>query len=676
MQVFVSETRTNQEALSYGDVIESSAILRVPPPARNPGAFDWRAWLSRQNIQFTATIRQTDSCVVRLRDRGNPVTALALRLQERFERALHQGLENEPKLAGVLAGMIIGERSEIPPDTYAQFQRTGVFHIFSISGLNVMLVAGVVVVMLRLVRVPRRWSALVAIPALVLFVFATGGRSAAVRSLVMASIWLIGWVLVRPTDLLNSLAAAGLVILAWDPMQLFDGGFVLSFAAVLSLTVLTPPIEKWLSLWPRSDPFLPDAFVPRWQQSLVTPKRWLVRVVASSVAAWIGLLPLMAWYFHLFTPISILANVVVIPLLGVITALGMGAMAAHAVWPWLTLTFNNANFFLLNAMIHTVAWLERVPLGYQFVQAPSLWLVAAYYALGVLFLTRRISWPRRKLTAAIGAPVLATAALIATWPENTVQITVLNLTDGASIFLNTRGERDDWLIDGSGDWSGGREVVPFLRAQGVDRLSTIVLTRGDKAHAAGLCNVVEQVPVGRAIHAGTGSRSKFFWQWLEATRTARVPISTIREGDEVMIGERLHVRVLNPPRGSSFDRSDDNALVLSLELGPTRVLLMSDVGRTVERRLVSSGRDLRATIVIKGRHATETSCTDGFLDAVRPAIVVQSASMHPSTRYPEPELRDRLERRGIRFYRTDETGAVSIRLNKDGYQIRTFFAQP
>jgi competence protein ComEC len=143
-----------------------------------------------------------------------------------------------------------------------------------------------------------------------------------------------------------------------------------------------------------------------------------------------------------------------------------------------------------------------------------------------------------------------------------------------------------------------------------------------------------------------------------------------------MIGERLHVRVLNPPRGSSFDRSDDNALVLSLELGPTRVLLMSDVGRTVERRLVSSGRDLRATIVIKGRHATETSCTDEFLDAVRPAIVVQSASMHPSTRYPEPELRDRLERRGIRFYRTDETGAVSIRLNKDGYQIRTFFAQP
>jgi competence protein ComEC len=528
-----------------------------------------------------------------------------------------------------------------------------------------------VVAVLRLVRVPRRWSALVAIPVLVLFVFATGGRSAAVRSLVMAGIWLIGWVLVRPTDLLNSLAAAGLVILAWDPMQLFDGGFVLSFAAVLSLAVLTPPIEKWLSLWPRSDPFLPNALAPRWQQSLMTPKRWLVRVISSSLAAWIGLLPLMAWYFHLFTPISILANVVVIPLLGVITALGMGAMAAHAVWPWLTLTFNNANFFLLNAMIHTVAWLERIPLGYQFVQAPSLWLVAAYYALGVLLLTRRISWPRRKLTAAIGAAVVVAVALIASWPENAVQITVLNLTDGAAVFINTRGEGDDWLIDGGGDWSGSREVVPFLRAQGVDRLSAIVLTRGDKAHAAGLCDVAGQIPIGRAIHGGTGSRSRFFWEWLEVARAAHIPISTMRAEDETTIGDGLRVRTLNPPRGSSFDRSDDNAIVMLLESGSAKVLLMSDAGSTVEHQLVGSGQDLHAEIIIKGQHSAETSCTDEFLDAVRPAVVVQSAGTRPSTRYPQPELRDRLHRRGIRFYRTDEAGAVIIRTSKDGYTIRT-----
>lgn len=126
--VFISVTR-EQQPLHYGDRIECTAILRVPPPARNPGTFDWQRWLARQHISFTATIRKTDTCAVLATGCGNRLVALSLRLRERFEKALRVGLEGEPELAGVLAGMIIGERTEIPPETYADFQRTGVFHI-------------------------------------------------------------------------------------------------------------------------------------------------------------------------------------------------------------------------------------------------------------------------------------------------------------------------------------------------------------------------------------------------------------------------------------------------------------------------------------------------------------------------------------------------------------------
>jgi hypothetical protein len=122
--VFVSLTR-EQKPLRYGDQIECTAILRVPPPARNPGTFDWARWLTLQNIPFTATIRKSDTCRVLGVEAGNPWIALSLRLRERFERALRVGLERDPDIAGVLTGMIIGERSEIPPETYADFQRTG-----------------------------------------------------------------------------------------------------------------------------------------------------------------------------------------------------------------------------------------------------------------------------------------------------------------------------------------------------------------------------------------------------------------------------------------------------------------------------------------------------------------------------------------------------------------------
>ncbi len=668
--VFISVTR-EQDPLHYGDRIECTAILRVPPPARNPGTFDWSRWLERQNIQFTATIRKGDLCTILNVARGHPLIALSLRLRERFERALHYGLEGEPQLAGVLAGMIIGERTEIPPQTYADFQRTGVFHIFSVSGLNVTLVAVVVMVLMRLARVPSRWRGLLAIPLLVLYVFATGSRPGAMRALVMAGVVLVGWAVVRPSDILNSLAAAALVILVYDPMQLFDGGFILSFVAVVSLILLTPPIERRLGGWCAPDPLVPRPLAGNWWRPSAF---WLVRAVSGSIAAWLGMLPLMALYFNLFSPVSILANVAVIPLLGLITALGMLAMPAYAVWPWLALTFNNANLFLLSMMIRAVEWLSHIPWGHQFVQSPPLWVVAMYYALLALVLNRTLTRRHKRLALTVGLSLFGAAILFIAWPEDVVEITALDLHDGMAVFVNAPGEQHDWLLDGGGDWSGERVVVPYLRAQGVDRLDAIVLTRGDKAHAAGLCDVAKCIPISQAAHGGTGSRSTFFWDWLELVRKRHLRIAALREGDDWMAGRGVQVRVLNPPRESSYDRSDDNAVVLLLEFGPTRLLLTSDTGETVERRLLTSHADVRAHVIIKGRHAIESSCTDDFLDAVRPTAVIQCVSPRPSDRYLQPDVRDRLRQRGVPYYRTDETGAVTIRLTRRGCTLRTCFA--
>ncbi len=669
--VFVSETRPEQP-LRYGDVIECSALLRVPLPARNPGTLDWRTWLARQDIYFTATIRKTDVCAVVDVERGNPITALSLRLREHFERALHLGLTGEPQLAGVLAGMIIGERSEIPPDTYAVFQRTGVFHIFSVSGLNVTLVAAVIVLALRLTGVPRRWCGLLAIPALVLFVFATGGRPSAVRTLVMASVWLVGWALVRPTDLFNSLAAAALAILVWEPRQLFDGGFILSFLVVLALMTLTPRFEAWLGQPWAADPLIPEPVTPRWRQLIDGPARWLTRAVSGSMAAWVGLLPLMAVYFHLCTPVSIVANVMVVPLLGIITALGMMSMLAHAAWPWLTLTFNNANFFLLSAMIRVVNWLGDAPFGHWFVRAPPAWLTVGYYAVGVLLLTRAISWPRRRLLVSIAAPALGAAMFLSFDREPAAEISVLDLTDGQAIFLNLPGEKEDVLIDAGGEWGGRRVVVPFLRAQGVDRLGATITTRGDKPHVAGFADVLREIPVGAALHSGCATRSRYYTEWLSVVRDAKIPLQTVRAGDAIGDLSPARLRVLHPPRGPGASRSADNALVLAIEHGPTRVLLMSDAGETVEKALIASGVDLRAAILIKGRHENEASATDAFLDAVRPEIVVQAAGNRWPYRHPRSDTRERLERRGIRYLRTDESGAVTIRLTSAGYSVRGF----
>ena len=679
-RVFVFSHQPSE--LRYGDKIECAVVLRVPPPAGNPGTFDTRQWLAQQNIQFTGTIRTNDNCRVMASGCGRPLTALALQLRERMERALRLGLENAPAVAGALAAVVIGERAEIPPDIYADFQRTGVFHVFAINGLHVGLVTAVVVLALRLLRVPRRWTAIPAIPLLVLYVFATGAHPGAVRALVMVCVWLIGGMLVRPVDLLSSLATAAIVILVWSPVELFDGGFVLSFAVVIALATLTDrtawwkfflnpdPTEAepaWLA-WLRPDPLLPRELVPVWRMKLVHAVMWLAMLAGGSFAAWLGLVPLMAVYFHLFTPVSIVANLLVIPLLGSVIALGLASVVASAVWPGLALVFNNANFFVLGVMLHGVNWLSRWPWGHWFVQAPPVWLTVGYYAVLLVWMSRQLS--RRIKLGITGVAVAVTAVILLAQHETVVEITALDLRDGMAVFVNLPGEQHDFLIDGGGLWSGERVVVPFLRGQGVDRLEALVLTRNNKAHAAGLTAVAQAIPVQRVLHNGTYALSKYFWDWLATARRQHLENGALRADGEWRVTGDFRWRVLHPQVPfSGGRRSDNNSVVLLMEYGPTRVLLTSDIGQSVEHFLVAGKADLRAQILVKGRHSTEPTGSGEFLDAVQPAAVVQVVNTEPSSRYLEPALRDRLRQRQILLYRTDEIGAVTIRLKQTGYEI-------
>lgn len=415
---------------------------------------------------------------------------------------------------------------------------------------------------------------------------------------------------------------------------------------------------------------MPRQFIPEWRRKLTGGLNRIIQLLSYSIAAWLGLLPLMATYFHLFTPISIVANLLVIPLLGSILALGLLAALAHVASVWLTVTLNNANGFLLSILIHSVDWLGHLSFGHRFVQAPPLWLVWAYYGLGIFLLN--IPPSRRRLAVALSVATMAAALFLSGGGANQVELTVLSLNDGSSIFIDAPGEGNDMLVDGGGGWSGAHIVIPFLRAQGVNHLAAIVLTRGDKAHAAGLDDVVDAVPIHEALYSGIGSRSKYFPQWVEEIKMHKIPLRAVKAGDDLGATSKLHIRVLNPPPGVTASRSEDNALVLAIEFGPTRVLLMSDVGETVEKRLLKNFSDLHAQVIVKGQHGTESSCTAEFLDAVRPEAVVQVVNLNDSHHYPEPGLRDRLAQRNITLFRSDESGAVTVGLTPDRYEIHTF----
>jgi competence protein ComEC len=317
-------------------------------------------------------------------------------------------------------------------------------------------------------------------------------------------------------------------------------------------------------------------------------------------------------------------------------------------------------------MTGTVRWLEGLPFGHWFVQVPPDWLTAVYYVLGLLVLARTIPWRWRRWTVGVGAPVAAGVALFTAQPEEFAELTVLDLPDGVAAFVNLPGERDDFLIDGGGE----RILLPFLRSQGVDRLGSVVLSCKDKAHVAGLNDIVAEVPLRQIVMSDMPARSAPYQEWRARVNTRRIPVRALHAGAQWNV-QQWKFTVLNPPGDSQVTRADDNSLVLLFEYGPTRVLWMSDAGATVERRLAASGLDLHCPILIKASHNKEPSGTDELLDAVRPELVVQIANRWPAHRYPKAALRERVEQRGARWLCTEETGAVTLHLNSRGYWVRT-----
>jgi competence protein ComEC len=201
------------------------------------------------------------------------------------------------------------------------------------------------ITLMQVLQVPRRWAGMAAVMGIWFYVVVTGFPTSAIRAAIMATIVIGGWIAKRPSDLMNSLFAAALVILLWDPQQLFQPGFQLSFVVVLCILLILPMIHGWMK-----KPFEPDPFLPRQISStqfwhgdwIANPRTFLIDTFAISLAAWLGSIPLAAYYFHVFNIVSTPANWVVVPLTALALISCLGSLLVGWCLPGTAALFNHA----------------------------------------------------------------------------------------------------------------------------------------------------------------------------------------------------------------------------------------------------------------------------------------------------------------------------------------------
>ena len=637
--------------------VEVAGGIRQPEMGRLPGLRGPRTTLANRGIHYGMKCRGGNDLVALPAARRSALTVLQAARDNLLHR-ITRGIDGDAEVRGVLAAMLLGYREEIPDTVWDPFSTVGAMHIFAISGLHVGLLAVVLDFAFRLVRVPRVCRPVLVLPLLLVYILMTGARVSAVRAFIMTAAFMVGRSFACPVDLLNILGMAAVALLAWDPTQVFDIGFQLSFGVVASLILVVRPVQRFFVHALEPDPFLPRSLVSRRRRRVL---RWAggpAGVGAASVGAWLGAVPLSAGYFHLLAPVALVGNMIVVPLATVAVALGLMSILAGLVLPWIGVTLNLANGLVVRVMVESVRLLERVPGGHIYIRAFPLWLAFVWYG-GLAACFGPAPWRRlARRWAPVPAVVAAAAGLVAYAADQRLEVTFLALDGGECVFVDAP-RSDDLLVDTGPDWAADTAVIRYLRGRGVDRLQAGVPTHPDAMHAGGAARVVARVPSRRWF-----SPRAFQGEWER--RGLAPPVRPVRDGQRVLRGNRVGASLAARPREGG--RFDEGAGVVAVSAPGAGFLLTSDAPIETVRQALGRLGD-RPLVLQLPDHGRWTPGIEDLLVSARPLLCVAVTGAFESESAPDARVLRCLEDLGVPWRATHRDGSIVVRL--DGNRLET-----
>ncbi len=336
------------EDLAYGDDVLIEGKLHKPFEFSSDGTFSYREYLNRKSIKLILSVKKQGYVKIIRSRRGNFFKAVSLKVRHRLSAVLEEHLSKNE--AAIMQAVLLGERYNFPKHIRELCELCGVSHIFAISGLHLSTVAFLIFLFLKMLPIPRKGQYLSTIFLLTFYAFLTGGRPSVIRAAIMINVFLVSFIIERETDSINTLGLAALLILLMNPLNLFDVGFQLSFVSVFSIISFYP---KFMNGFKR---LFPD------NKSKII--RYLMQSFAVSLSAYLGVAGLIVYYFHIITPVGIVANVVVIPLISVIVMLGLGLLVSGIICPACAFAFAVCIKVLLNLMVAVIFLFVQIPGAY------------------------------------------------------------------------------------------------------------------------------------------------------------------------------------------------------------------------------------------------------------------------------------------------------------------------
>ncbi len=621
--------------LHAGQRWQLTVRLKRPHGTVNPHGFDVEAWLLENNLRATGYVRNDESNARFTEFVGRPDDWIAVS-RERIRSRILQTLDGRP-YAGVIAALAIGDERAIPASQWQLFNRTGVGHLISISGLHITgfaaLIGGIAYWVSRrsyalTSRMPaRKIAALVGVFGAFVYVLLAGFEVPAQRTLYMLTVGAIGLWLGRPGTAAAVWLWALAVVLAYDPWSTLTPGFWLSFGAVALLLYIGVGRIGPASAWSTA--------------------------VRAQTAISVGLIPLTLILFQQVSIVSPLANAVAIPVVTfVVVPLTLGSLLL----PWDVLLVIAHQTFAAVAWL--LDWLGSLPAAVWQQHAPTLPAVIAGI-LGVACLLAPRGIPGRWLGSLWLAPMFVVVP--AAPSPGAFRVTVLDVGQGLAVLVQTHGHA--LLYDTGPRFSesadaGNRIVAPMLRAIGVPRLDGLVVSHQDSDHSGGALSVLQTVPT-LSLWSSLPEHHPIVDTWEAHGERARRCVTGQR-----WRWDGVEFEILYPYEANYLDsrlKPNDLSCVLRISNAFGSALLAGDIEARDERLLVQHrATALQSSLLVVPHHGSMTSSTNEFIGAVRPVLAVFTPGYRNRFGHPRPEVVARYDAAGVRNYRTDYDGALTF----------------
>lgn len=647
----------NAANLEYGSIVEITGQIKIPQGKRNIGGFDYQKYLASRGISGILNTSEKSLKVLEgketfwLKSAGYKVRRFIL-------KGLEQCLSSNE--ASVLAGMIIGYTSEMPDEMEESFRKTGLSHILVVSGANLVFIILPLVWLLKKIGFSPRWASVIAFPFMIIYVFSTGLETSVIRAAIMAGIMLIGQIFWRKSDVYCSLAASAIIILLINTYMLFDIGFILSFTATLSLSIFYESVLK----------ILPERIPGSIRDT-----------VSGTLSAQLGVVPIIAYNFNTVSIISVFSNILVVPLTGFLTVMGI----IISVIGNLSLSFGKvAGWFtgiIIRILLYLTEGLSSLPWAEIWIATPPLILVIIYY----LFLIY-LKFCHPKLDQDIARPLMAgilifvgSAIILANTPDRSLRIYFADVGQGDCILIRTPKGKNI-IIDGGGSisdressYTGEKIVVPLVYDLKMNQIDLMIATHGDADHINGLKSVLEKVPVKKLVVADAPDDGVD--EIVELAGNKGAFIMRAKEGDVIFDEGDLSITVVYPLKesnkiaGIKAGSSNEMSLVTRLDFDEFSALFTGDISIDTENFIINEGIVISCDLLKVAHHGSKYSTGENFLDHTNPAVAIISCGQN---RYghPSPETLGRIRGKGIKSFQTVESGGILVRVNKGGSKMQ------